>query len=568
MTEEEISELRSIVHERACVEIKIAHILESECTNSFGKGENVSVNHYKGDETLIGFIEENSILSYIKEKEGKDVVKYERDKHGPVFFAKNVGEAPDGSLYLFPSRKLGKEVNKEINVMVKIPHLHFRWDISPYFKSDGWVGSEFVEGVGGFIGAWTNEGVYFRTIWKDIPTNVRPPELRNLLRIFDCADIYGQYPGALAGYPNRFPKTLIARDSGVSITVSEQYDLESLAAMDRGKARSILMENGNIYGLYRALYALQDLDRPDGTASHMLIHCRLRPENLFVKNDGETGETIVKIGNWASAVCVPVNMANEKDAFILNSDNLWGRRWCDNGMDDNIELYVLKILGGILYDGFDHGKHDYSNAYTAPELLSSSGKIDVRKTDLFSLSLLIFEILALDRRWYETLEAQVLTKDKPQMAHKSCTRNEENEKKWSNFVRKNLEVANEKWGLKLSMATIEAIVDGCRLNPQQRPTPKDMLIVMGKAGLCPEEMKGVAITEKLQQKAGKSEIAPAPEENEWDDFNRWIENSETPIHTRRVDEEESATEEVVVNNMADAADAFPGNSTTPELPLK
>ncbi|MDR3078649.1 MAG: hypothetical protein LBU15_01275 [Rickettsiales bacterium] len=545
MTQEEMAEMRRIGGKKSFMGVTVAGILKFRCINSFEEGENVWVEYlsYEEDMWWLG-VYRIPILCYVKSKgKGKDIVEYVRDKYGPRFYAKNIGRASGGKhgslLYLFPSRKLGKGVD----VVVKIPVFAFEENKS--------------KGIERFAGAWTNEGVYFGTIWKNIPTNVRPPELRNLLRIFDCADIYGESQGALAGYPDRFPKTIATNGSGVNVTVSEQYDIESLDAMDREQVRSILMENGNIYGLFRALYALQDPGRLSGATSHLLIHCGLRPGSLFVKNDEETGKTIVKIGNWISTVRVPVDMAKGENAFILKPRDLDGDPAIETEemtYEEEVayETYKPEILGGIKFFG---ESLPYICAYMAPELFSYEGEMDARKTDLFSLCLVLFEMFTMNERWYNAPEIKDSNGGKKfPKAHFINSLIEGGGEKWDSFIGTNLERA----GVPKVIANIIKIC--CKLNFKKRPTPEDVLIVMENAGLCPEEMKGAAITEKVRQEVNMPKITAVPKGNVKKPEKKPVAKPAVPSKKPNIDENQLA-----VNNMADATDAFPGSNITPEL---
>ncbi|MDR3078648.1 MAG: hypothetical protein LBU15_01270 [Rickettsiales bacterium] len=499
---------------------RIEEIVKFECTNSFGKGENKSV-VYSIDDVYMGTFSSRGKGAFLSFRKESDPNTYVRDTRVPMHEARMIGGSSKSLLFLILSEKLGKDV------MVRIPHFFFNH-----------TEKEFLE-------AWTSDFLYYRSVWEPIADGPCPPELRNLVRIFDCSDIYGPSSGKLVGPPDIQLEKTRPLSYGVSVGVSECCkfksidsidSIEPMGSMDRKEARSILMGNGNIYGLFRALYAMQDPNRPSGIGySHMLIHGNLGPDSLVVVEDEITGAPIVKIDDWSLGVVVP--LGKKVDRFIFEFE----------------EIFIIRNGQGMGKGGI-HIKQNLS--YSAPELMQGR-TTDTRKLDVFSLGLLLFEMFTMYGRWYNAPEAKDLWKDKSPAAHRFCAGSEKSRGEWNGFISTSLEMAE------LPEVIANIIKKCCELDFKKRPTLEDVLIIMEKAGLCPEEMKGVAITEEVRQEANMPKITAVPKGNVKKPVKKPVAKPAVTSKKLTIDEKKLA-----VNNMADAANAFPGNSTTPELPLK
>ncbi|MDR3078912.1 MAG: hypothetical protein LBU15_02635 [Rickettsiales bacterium] len=462
------------------LELQIGQLLMSGCKNTFYTVENESAVHqenkplvYQENDSIVYHIRRVTtvgapvrglkycvtiaipILSYRKLYRP---VLYERERRTIMENAKVIGEDSNSLAYIFPSNKLKKDV------VVRIP----RFVIYPEGKTR--------EGFGGFSANWTSDNLYFKSLWEPILSSTRPPELRNLEEIFDYGAIRVLPPKELAGYPKSgypkwYPEKITSQSCGVGITVSEYCNLGPLGSMDRETARSILLANDNIYGLIRALCIVQDPNRPSGiNCPHILIHGNINPKNLSVVRDEKTGVFTVKICSWGSSVAIsPRNPGKDgENPFIFKLNELPD--------PDRRNDWYLEIEGDAIRAG--------NLAYTAPEIFKNGASIDTRKIDMFSLALVLFEMLALNGVWYRCPAAKVLPGIDGFNKLAGCAKTEEGRERWRNFIHTNL------GGARLDPAIARTIELGCELDPEMRLAPEEVPGIRPKAVLHIDEEKG------------------------------------------------------------------------------
>ncbi|MDR3078911.1 MAG: hypothetical protein LBU15_02630 [Rickettsiales bacterium] len=445
-------ESEELDREGSSLELQIGQLLMSGCKNTFYTVENESVVHQENKPLV--YQENNSIVYRIGRMTslggpvslyttiGTPTLSY-RKLYRPVFYererrtimenAKVIGGDSNSLAYIFPSNKLKKDV------VVRIPRFVI------------YYGGKASEGFRGFSVNWTSDNLYFKSVWEPILGSTRPPELRNLEEVFDYGAIRILPPKELAGYPKWYPEKITSQSCGVGITVSEYCNLGPLGSMDRETARSILLANDNIYGLIRALWAVQNPKRLSGIDHpHLLVHGSIDPNNLSVVNDEKTGVLTVKICGWGSSVAIPLGK-DEKNPFIFKIDDLPGRR----------DERRFGTGGGVLRTG--------NLTYTAPEVFKDGAVIDTRKIDMFSLALVLFEMLALGEVWHRCPAAEALPGDYGLLKLLDCARTEEGREQWMNeFIIPNLKEA----GLPPAIAKIIEL--GCNLDPEMRLAPEDI----------------------------------------------------------------------------------------------
>ncbi|MDR3078915.1 MAG: hypothetical protein LBU15_02650 [Rickettsiales bacterium] len=405
------------------IEETIRQILMFGCNNSFGEGENISVScNIVGAPIMGGPHYERSPLFYRKEEKGltSDIIKR------PWKEAIVISSDDFSVKFQIFSRKLGG------NVVVKISHF------------------SIMDGI--MRGVWDNGILYYKSVWEELPSSeLVPLELRNLEQVFDYGDIYSLPPGILAGYPEDYPEEITDWSCGVGVTVSEDLSLgRPLGSMGREEARSALLANDNIYGLIRALWAVQNPRQPSGiNCPHLLIHGNINPNNLVVVGAGN--DPIVKICNWDMAIAVPPK--NSKNPFIFELSELPKGRKVD----------IFGKEGGGIGAG--------TMTYTAPELLHDKGT-DTRKIDMFSLAMVLLEMLTLKGPWYDDPWVQQNLEGVPEFKLMMLAETEEGREQWMNeFISPNLKEA-VKMGLDPDIARI--IESGCNLDPEMRLAPEEI----------------------------------------------------------------------------------------------
>ncbi|MDR3078910.1 MAG: hypothetical protein LBU15_02625 [Rickettsiales bacterium] len=408
---------------------RIRQILMFECGSSFEDRENIAVSCAVAS-ILVGgrLLHRPSSLFYKKGDPTSKRISDDARNRLSWEEARVISSDNFGVKFLFLSKKLGK------NVVVKIPLFYTRH--------------------GRIDRVWSNKILYYISVWKKLPpTGLVPPELRNLEQVFDYSDIRGLPPGISAGYPANYPAEITNQSCGVGVTVSEHFNLgRSLGFMDRVAARSALLANDNIYGLIRALWAVQNPRQPSGiNCPHLLIHGDIDPNNLVVVWDGD--DPIVKICNWDRVVAVHLN-PKKKDPFICKLSELPGDRDKD----------IFGEGGGI---------GAVISPYTAPEILRAGKEIDARKIDMFSLAMVLFEMLALKGPWYEDPWVQQNFEGGiPPFKLMIITGTDGADERWMNeFIIPNLKEAVEA-GLNPAIARIIELC--CNLDPKIRLAPEEI----------------------------------------------------------------------------------------------
>ncbi|MDR3078913.1 MAG: hypothetical protein LBU15_02640 [Rickettsiales bacterium] len=405
---------------------RIEHILMFECGNSFEAGENILVSCAIEGPIMGGSLDGPSPLFFKKGGKEEGSISVDAINRRSWEEARVISGDDFGVKFLFPSRKLGG------NVVVKIPCFHIEF--------------------GAIIGERGNNILYYISVWKNFPpTRFVPLEFRNLEQVFDYGDIHNLSSRNLVGYPKHYPREIINRSCGVGVTVSEDLSLgRSLGSMDRVAARFALLANNNIYGLIRALWAVQDPKRLSGIDHpHLLIHGNINPNNLVVVWAGD--DPIVKICNWDRVVAVPF-YEKKGDPFIFKPDEL-----PRGGDREDFEE------GGDIRAG--------TTPYTAPELLHDKG-IDTRKIDMFSLAMVLLEMLTLNGPWYKEPWVQQHLGGRPELKLFMFAGTDGANMRWMNeFIIPNLKKA-EAAGLPPAIAHIIELC--CNLDPKIRLAPEEI----------------------------------------------------------------------------------------------
>ncbi|MDR3079110.1 MAG: hypothetical protein LBU15_03655 [Rickettsiales bacterium] len=391
----------------------------------------------------------------------------------------------DSSTFLLPSQRLGG------NVVVKIPHV------------SGVPRQEQTPVAAGrlFSGKLTNDILCYNLLWRGVAPGDCPPELSSLARIFGCASIrYLSTRSSRSGYPVTYAEAKKLAVCGTTVTVSEHCELGSLGSMGRDQARHILLDNDNIYGLFRGLRTLQNLKYRENSVGKeipcQLVHNDINPTSLMVTKDKE-GNHIVKLADWDSVIVVFPKMAEDGvRRFIFSSDDLPGPR---------VGVDVWERGGGI--DGGTRGK-DY-------RFLESGLGMDVRKIDVFSLGLVLLEFLVCGGLWFEDPATGTIQGTGGKSKLFSCYHYENDRERFRDFLDAKLEEAVEN-GL-LSPAIAYVIRWSCEPDAAKRLTPGGLLKYMDLTRWSGETLR---VDETMSKDAMKIVIARMAEEMATKEENR------------------------------------------------